>query len=192
MENHDKHIRVFIAISLPKHIIQFLKQLQQELKKRDSKASWPSSQNLHLTLKFIGDLHPDKIGILKKCMQHAVLHTRFPIKMSVSGIGVFPNMKRARVIWAGIQGEIDLLEQLASSLSKKLSTRIDIKIEKKKFVPHLTIARIKKPIPLKKLQHMIQAVGNVQSKEFIAPDIKLFKSELKSTGAVHTEIFRCR
>ncbi len=192
MKNHEKHIRVFIAISLPKNIIEFLKVLQIKLKKSHIKASWPSPQSLHLTLKFIGDIHPDKIDTIKECMQSAVLQTSLPIRLSVSGIGVFPNAKRTRIVWAGMAGQVDVLEKLVSTLSKELNSKIGVKIETKRYLPHFTLARVKKSIHPAKMQGLIQTHFDCQSDTFIATDIKLFKSELKPSGAIHTKIFSCK
>ncbi|MCP3872356.1 MAG: RNA 2',3'-cyclic phosphodiesterase [Desulfobacteraceae bacterium] len=187
--NDDKStIRAFIAISLPKGTKSFLNDLQEQLRKSGIRASWPKPAAMHLTLKFLGNIKGHEIEAIKTCMTKSVKnipkHTLF-----TSGIGVFPSVKRAKVIWSGIRGQTDILEKLENCLEKTLFGDMAIKIENKRFLPHLTLARIKQPIFPNKMDRLLQKFKDSRSSEFLISNITLFQSELKSSGAIYKSIF---
>jgi len=188
MNDDAHHIRAFIAISLPKEIRKFLKDLQRQLRASGIKASWPKPETMHLTLKFLGNISISKLDTFKTCMARAI--TGIPIHtLSVSGIGVFPTVKKTRVIWFGIRGQTDILEKLANRLEFILFEEMEIKMENRRFSPHLTIARVKKPIFPKTMIKRLQEFRDFHSEEFFVSEIKLFQSELLSSGAIHKIIF---
>ena len=184
----DHHIRAFIAIPLPEPIKFFLQNLQGELKKCGLRATWPNPDSLHLTLKFLGNVNRNKIDTIQACMKKAAtgisVHT-----LSSSGIGVFPSVKNARVIWSGTRGQTDILEKIVTRLEELLFEEMGIKKENKRFSPHLTLARIKSPVSPKAMIRLLQDFKNVCSEDFLISDIQLFQSELTSSGAIHNFIF---
>ncbi|MCK5162369.1 MAG: RNA 2',3'-cyclic phosphodiesterase [Desulfobacula sp.] len=188
MIDDNSHIRVFIAFPLPKETKNFLQGLQGQLKKSGIRASWTKPATMHLTLKFLGNVNINKIDTIKKCMIRAVTgvsnHT-----LSASGIGVFPSVKKARVIWSGTRGRTDILERLAKRLEAILFKDAGIKKENKRFSPHLTLARIKQPISPKTMIKLLQEFKDFCSEDFLVSEILLFQSELISSGAIHTPIF---
>lgn len=188
MTTDNSHIRAFIAISLPEGIKDFLHGLQKQLRKSGIKASWPKPAAMHLTLKFIGTLPAGKIDPLKTIMtrvaSHIPTHT-----LSTAGIGVFPSVKNARVIWSGTRGQTDVLETLANHLEISLFKELGIKKDNRRFAPHLTLARIKHPVFPKKMVRLLQEFKDVQSDAFLVSEVKLFQSELTGAGAVHKLIF---
>jgi 2'-5' RNA ligase len=184
----NNNIRAFIAISLPKEVKIFLKDLQRQLKAYGLKASWPRPESLHLTLMFFEQIHLDKIDRVKTCMSRTA--AKIPIhNLSASGLGVFPSVKKARVIWSGTKGQTDILETLFYNLSLNLFADLGINEENKKFSPHLTVARIKKPVPPGKIIKLLEEFQEFCSKDFSVFEIKFFQSELTSSGAVHKIIF---
>ena len=188
MNKDNNQIRAFIAISIPKEIIKFLHDLQGKLQKSGIKASWPNPANMHLTLKFFGHVNVSKIDAIKSCMIKAV--AGIPIhSLSASGIGVFPSVKKARVIWTGTRGQTDVLEKLVNRLEDIFSEDMEIKKENRRFSPHLTLARIKQPIYPKTVIKLLQEFKDFQSDDFVVSEIKFFQSELISSGAVHKIIF---
>ena len=188
MSEENSHIRAFIAISLPKEIKNFLHDLQGQLRKSGIKASWPKSATMHLTLKFFGNVNISNIDAIKTCMIKAA--TGIPSHtLSVSGIGVFPSVKKARVIWSGTRGQTDILGKLANRLETILFEDLGIKKGNRRFSPHLTLARIKQPIFPKTMIRLLQEFKDSFSDDFFVSEIKLFQSELTSSGAVHKIIF---
>ena len=177
-------IRAFIAISLPERTKHRLQALQGQLRTSGIKASWVNPAAMHLTLKFLGDIKMDQIDAIKICMETAVKNIPPPV-LSVSGLGGFPSVDKARIIWAGIDGQTKIIEKLADRLEGLLGESGFSK-EKRRYFPHLTLARVKKPVFSKQ---MLKLKEKFRSKPFSASDLILYQSELKSSGAVHKKIY---
>ncbi len=187
----NSQIRAFIAVSLPDAILGFLKGLQSEVRSKGFKASWPRVENMHLTLKFLGNIDVQKIPDIETAMSRAA-GLSAKASLTASGIGVFPSVKRARVIWSGTRGQTDILAANFKVLEDHLVKEAGIQKEKKRFHPHFTLARIKKPVQGKQIVKLMQAYQNRESPEFFMSSIKLFQSELKSSGAVYTKLFEAK
>jgi len=188
MNKDNNQIRAFIAISIPKEIINFLYDIQGKLQKYGVKASWANPSNMHVTLKFFGNINVSRIDAIKECMIKAVagipIHSLF-----ISGIGVFPSVKKTKVIWSEISGQTDVLERLADRLEELFFMEMEIEKEKRKFSPHLTLARVKQPIYFKSIVKLQQEFKDFNSEKFLVSKINFFQSELTSFGAVHKIIF---
>ncbi|MBU1341124.1 MAG: RNA 2',3'-cyclic phosphodiesterase [Proteobacteria bacterium] len=188
MTNDNSHIRAFIAIALPEDIKRSLQGLQGQLRKSGIKASWPNPAAMHLTLKFFKSVPPIEIDAIKTGMTRATkgipVHTLF-----AAGLGVFPSVKNTRVIWSGTKGQIDILKKLTYRLEDILSKDMGIKKENRRFLPHLTLARIKQPIFPKTMIKIIDDFQAFQSDDFSASRVSLFQSVLTSSGPVHKNIF---
>lgn len=188
MVNKTPHIRAFIAISLPEEIKDDLGGLQTQLRKSGIKASWTHPDTLHLTLKFLGNTNIGQIEKVKMCMENAV--KAIPRhRLSASGIGAFPSVKNPRIIWAGIDGQTDVVKKMANHLEEGLYDEFGFKKEKKMYFPHLTLARTKQPVFKKRMVRLQHLYKSFQSKDFLVSKISLYQSELRSSGAVHIKIF---
>ncbi|MDO9565274.1 MAG: RNA 2',3'-cyclic phosphodiesterase [Candidatus Desulfaltia sp.] len=179
-------IRTFIGFELPEKIRSFIGSIQENLKSNQLDAQWVQTKNIHLTLKFLGNINKDdsqKVGeaIFKSAADHA------PISLTAKGIGAFPGINRPSVLWVGIKGQIDMLIQLQRSLDDQLE-KIGFSRENRPFKGHLTLARVKKQLDQAKLIDAIKKYKELESEPFIADNIVLFKSDLKSTGAIYTKL----
>lgn len=185
------NLRAFIAIDLPdslqnaleKQIIRLRQPLGDEL------IRWVSTQNMHLTLKFLGTIAASHLEFLKQLItQTAESHN--PFDMQISGIGSFPNSKQVRILWAGIHAPAEL-----SSLQKSLETgtaRLGYEAEERPFSPHLTLGRVRQNIDqtgMQKIRTTLAAIqlGNIGSAR--VDSIHLYKSELHSSGSIYTKLF---
>ncbi len=188
MMQKGQQIRAFIAVQLPGFVKTPLQDLQGKIAKSGIKASFPNPKTLHLTLKFLGNIKPEDLNAIEKCMEKAVAGI-LPYTLFTFGVGVFPSVKHPRVIWSGIRGETDILEKLAAELDFVLFNEMDIKREDKRFTPHLTLARIKERVPQDIIIQKIKDFGSFRTPDFLISGISLFQSELTSSGAVHGELF---
>ncbi|MEA3279645.1 MAG: RNA 2',3'-cyclic phosphodiesterase [Thermodesulfobacteriota bacterium] len=179
-------IRTFIAFELPEKIITFISKVQKELRSRKLKVKWVRPQNIHLTLKFLGNINETYTEIVGKAMQESA-NGYSPISLTTKGIGVFPNIKRPRVIWIGITGQTKQLVSLQKGLDEKLDA-IGFPRNNRPFTGHLTLARVKERINPERLIDAIKYYSEFESETFIADNICLFKSDLKSSGAVYTKL----
>jgi len=180
-------IRTFIAVPLPEIIIGFLSKLQEEIKQTKIKAALTNVKTMHLTLKFLGDTPAEAIDSVKEVIK-ITGERNSHVSLCAGGIGVFPSVKKARVIFSGVKGETDRLETLHKELDKQLSV-LGFSRERKRFSPHLTLARIKKRQDPLKLIRLIQENQDQKTESFTANTICLFKSELNPAGAIHTKLF---
>ena len=179
-------IRAFIAFKLPENIISSIRKIQEDIKSYAFKVRWVKPENIHLTLKFLGDINSTDIEKVSETIINTVNgHT--PVSLAVKGTGVFPGIKRPRVIWVGLTGQIEKLAGMQKDIEENLE-ELGFPREKRPFRGHLTLGRIKGKIDPKKLMDTMKKFEKFESELFIADKIFLFKSDLKSTGSVYTEL----
>jgi RNA 2',3'-cyclic 3'-phosphodiesterase len=177
-------IRTFIAVEIPDNITSAIRELQQGLKDYGVDIRWIRPENIHLTLKFLGDVRAADIDNIYEAISRTVDGIA-AIPLKAKGIGVFPGIKRPRVLWVGLTGQLESLMKLQKMLDSNLKG-IGFPQEKRSFKGHLTIGRINTIMPGKKFGDALMAFRNFESEAFIAHKIILFKSELKPQGAVYT------
>ena len=179
-------IRTFIAIKLPEKILPSVKQIRNGFKSQGIRAKWVKVENIHITIKFLGDIKITDVGKIIRSITLAAKKSK-PITLSVKGAGVFPRVKRPRVIWAGITGEVSALFDLQNRVEENLEA-IGFPKEPRPFKGHLTIGRIKGETDAKKLVNAMEQFKGFESESFMADHIFLIKSELKQSGAVYTDL----
>jgi 2'-5' RNA ligase len=177
-------LRAFVAIQLTDDILGHAKALQDALKKHGLKFKWVKPQNLHLTLKFLGDIPQADAAAIGTALETAV-GDEAPLDLTLQGMGVFPGIKRPRVLWAGFGGAVDRLKRLQSRIEDHLEP-MGYRREKRGFNAHLTLARIKGAIAPDRLLRAIEAVGCFRPQPFEVRSLMLYKSDLRPTGAVYT------
>ena len=114
-----KTIRTFIAIDIPGNIISNIRELQEGIKAYGFKIRWVRPENIHLTLKFLGDVDEVKIDDIAEAVSKTVGEYS-PISLKAKGIGVFPGIKRPRVLWVGLTGQLEFLVRLHKTLDENL------------------------------------------------------------------------
>ena len=181
-------IRTFIALQLPPSVISLLEKVQEDLKSMRLRAKWVRPENIHLTLKFLGNIAPDDIDIIGRAMMDAV-DDFAAIDLVARGVGVFPGIKRPRVIWVGLGGQIQLLFAMQCMLEDNLAA-LGFKKEKRPFKGHLTLGRFRQTANANTIRQIMREYANLYSEEFTASRIILFKSDLKPTGAVYSQLLQ--
>jgi 2'-5' RNA ligase len=179
-------IRTFIAIELPPSVISLLEKVQEDLKSMRLRAKWVRPENIHLTLKFLGNINPGDTGKIGAAMTDAVDNFA-PLNLVAGGVGVFPGIKRPRVIWLGLGGQIQLLIAMQRVLEDNLAA-LGFKKEKRPFKGHLTLGRFRQTVNPNTIRQILRQYANRYSEEFTARRIILFKSDLKPTGAVYSQL----
>jgi len=185
-----EQIRSFIAIELPVELKRAISRLQEQLKAGSrAPVRWVSPENIHLTLKFLGDIDAAVIDDIKDALQEAVWGIS-AIRLGAEGLGVFPNNTRVQVIWVGLSGEIDRLQKLQQSIDKELA-KLGFPAEKRGFSPHLTIARLRDRANANERQDMGRLVENTRfqsSLDFSVTSIHLMKSQLTREGPIYSRL----
>jgi len=178
-------IRTFIAISVPERVKNNIEELQRQLKRGGGHLKWIRTESIHLTLKFLGDVEESKIDTIADSV-HKAVSSQQPFIISVSGTGAFPNIKRPRVLWAGIDEGKEILTSLATGIDRAC-TALGFKPEKRKFSAHLTIGRVKSS---KNIQNTLNTMNSTdfEGGSFRAEEIQIIKSELRPEGAKYTPL----
>ena len=179
-------IRTFIALELPPALISLLAEVQENLQSMGLRAKWVRPENIHLTLKFLGNIDPADIDKIGGAMVDAVGEFG-TFNLVAGGVGVFPGINRPRVIWVGLKGQVQLLFAMQRRLEDNLAA-LGYKKEKRPFKGHLTLGRFRKSVNPNKIRRVLQEFGNLASEEFTARRVIFYKSDLKPTGAVYSQL----
>jgi RNA 2',3'-cyclic 3'-phosphodiesterase len=183
-------LRAFIAVELPLEIRQSVCEATSKLRKEiGALVRWVPLENMHLTLKFLGDVSPSNIDLLSGMLRSETdLFNCFDLHLN--GLSSFPSLKRPRVIYIGIQAPA-ALESLQRGI-ESASRRLGYESEERGFSPHLTLGRVKQNITVPEQQMIRRAleVTKIDSLGTARVDsVQLFKSDLKPTGSVYTRLF---
>lgn len=174
---------------MPEKINFFLNKIQGQIRLNRFKTSWSRTSSMHLTLRFIGDTEKKKVTQIIQAMKETSAAFA-PFTLSAEGVGVFPGIKNARVIWAGVGGQVDQLKRLQMTLEKNLEQEgAGVRGDHQRFSPHLTLGRLKSRVDSRTLADMIQNLGQQRSEPCLIKSMVLFKSDLMASGAVHTKLF---
>ncbi len=174
-------IRAFIAIPLPDEIKATLLATIERLKGKTRGMKWVRSDALHVTLKFLGDIPEDLVGELSRELDGCI--REYPVfTLSLSGLGAFPGLKRPRVVWAGLGGEMKELSALARSVEAACA-RCGLPEEKRPFSAHITLGRLKAPT-------VLDLDNSSLTGKFAVSEVLLIRSELLPGGPRYTVLHR--
>jgi RNA 2',3'-cyclic 3'-phosphodiesterase len=177
-------VRLFIAIEIPGEIRNALAVFVKELRRTAPQAKWVRAENLHVTLKFLGETEPAKLPAIQSAL--GSIRSAQPVTLDFRGLGFFPNVRRPRVFWAGMEASANL-KALAEGIDHSMHP-LGFPLEERPFTPHLTLARFNLPglppnLASAAAQHSCRGFGSFTTREF-----HLIESKLKSTGAEYTTV----
>ena len=183
MPEKGEMIRTFIAVSVPDVVRERIGRFQTVLRKHGANIKWIRPGSIHITLKFLGDVHTSRIELIAAAVHSAVWESEV-FTVSISGTGTFPNDRRPRVLWLGISEGKEELSKLAVKTDEAL-TDLGFEREKRPYSPHLTMGRVRSE---KGIQSTVDAMhqSGFDGGSFEVNDVFVMRSELKSTGAVYT------
>lgn len=184
-------LRVFIAIELSEHVCDAIQKQTTRLRQMlgNDLIRWVPTQNMHLTLKFLGDTATSHLDFIKQLLtREANSHQQFTLQLS--GLGAFPNSRRPRLLWIGIHAPADL-----ASLQKSIesgTTRLGYEQEERAFSPHLSIGRVRQNLSPPEMQKIRTALDTIQLGNIglaRVDFIHLYKSDLQPSGSIYTKLF---
>jgi RNA 2',3'-cyclic 3'-phosphodiesterase len=177
-------LRVFIAVPIPRGLAFFLKNIQAQLQSPGMDVRWLMTKNIHLTLKFLGDIERTRVPAVTARMDAAA--GQMPsFRLNARGVGVFPNRRHARVLWVGLDGELDRLGEIHSALESSLES-IGFNRETRRFHPHLTIGRTRRRIDARTIGASLDPLNDATSDSFPVDCLRLFQSNLKPAGVEYS------
>ena len=179
-------MRTFIATELPGEIKDALSRLQGKLKNSQADVKWVEPQNIHLTLKFLGERDEKSIEEIMRILQ-VVTKSRKSFNARISCLGAFPSINSPRIIWVGIDKGDSETKEIVKELEDRIA-KIGIPKEDRPFSSHITIGRIRSPKNrdslIRDLNHLQDKFGQV-AMEFPVTKITLFKSVLEPRGPIY-------
>jgi RNA 2',3'-cyclic 3'-phosphodiesterase len=184
--------RLFIAINLSEHVQNSLNELQNIIRKqlKTNIFRWLKQSNRHITLHFLGNVPSRNITELKEILD--IIISRYtPFDLHIKNIGFFPHKKKPRVFWAGIEAKHTPLQKIHDVLTYNL-LNAHYTVDTRPYVPHLTLAYIKKSVDYKAV---LQAIDIIESLNiecidyFRVVSLDLMESHLGQEGSQHTTIY---
>lgn len=179
-------MRLFIAVNLEEELKKKIVPFQEELKKTGADVKWVAVENLHLTLKFLGEVTEEKIYSIEQVVV-PILKNFSSFEMRLSGFGVFPNFNYPRVIWLGIEESSEKLKMLSEKIEDSL-VPLGFDKENRPFTAHLTLGRMRS---LKNKQELIKKIVEKKDQEIGIQKVEkiyLMQSFLKPTGPIYTPV----
>jgi 2'-5' RNA ligase len=173
-------MRTFLAIEVPENVRKVIHDFVQKEAKKELPIKWVAFDNLHITLKFLGEIDEAMKEEIMPVIAE-ICEQRRPFRIELEGLGCFPNSKNPRVIWVGVKQGGDELCAIAAGLERGL-VRFGFK-EEQRFHPHLTVGRIKK---FCKVEDIL--AKTVSTESFEVTSLMLFKSTLKPEGPIYTAL----
>jgi 2'-5' RNA ligase len=183
----EKTIRSFLALDPPEEILREIGRVQDRLKRMiHGDVRWVRPVSIHLTLKFFGDISENRVAEISVIAGKATAAIR-PFELAIGGVGVFPDMKRPRVVWLGMNGDVTRLVAFQRELDRALQG-VGFPGEERPFRPHLTLGRIKSPKGIMGLAEALTKGETYTAGRFTAFGLGLFKSDLTPQGAIYTRL----
>jgi 2'-5' RNA ligase len=179
-------VRSFVAIDIENSdVIRRIEELQREVLRLGLEIKLVEKENLHITLRFLGEIPQNRINDVAKALSNIKM-SKFQIKLK--GVGVFPDLARPRVLWVGVSDGIEELKKLATTVRQAVD-RFAENREDREFVAHLTVGRIKSSRNIERLQEFVARYANVDFGVITVDKIKLKKSVLTPRGPIYTDLF---
>jgi RNA 2',3'-cyclic 3'-phosphodiesterase len=181
-------MRAFIAIELPQQVKDRLSRIQARLKKSEADVKWVQPQNIHLTLKFLGEIDEILLEKIKEILIN-LAKDNAQFQIVVSYVGAFPSLSSARVIWVGLKEGDEQTKALANGLEERIE-KIGIPREERAFSSHITIGRARSGLNRDKLTQELKILGEnfwneTEGLQFCVDKITLLKSTLTPKGPIY-------
>lgn len=184
MATPEASMRAFVAIDPGEKVRAALAELTGRLQRKVTGVSWVRSENFHLTLCFLGEVDPEVVDRIAEILKGPLSEIE-PFALGVSGVGAFPNLRRASVLWAGIDEAPGALFDVQSEIVAAARS-VGLEVEDRAFSPHITLGRIRRPDNA--WGEAFEAEADYDGGAFPVRVVSLFSSKLSPQGAVHRNL----
>jgi len=178
-------MRLFIALPLEPPVRDYLGRVIEQLRRSRASVKWVNPKNMHLTVRFLGETPEATVPKLTRLMDE--IAPQFSgVDVAVDKLGAFPNLRKPRVVWAGLSGDIEPLEKMARQIELAVR-KLRFEPEKKGFKPHLTLGRLRDPRNCGDLPEVIERFS-IEPTMLRLDRIVLFKSTLTPQGPIYDKL----
>lgn len=179
-------MRCFVAVPLPEPVRGLLLRVQEALTRAEDEVKWVERENLHLSLKFLGEVTEEQVSRLTELLNAEA--ARWPkLRLSYGGIGAFPERGAPRIVWAGATGDLEKLAGLAVAI-ERAAEAVGVPREGRPFVAHVTLGRIRSLRNLKRFQALVDNQRRVPLGEAVVEKVVLYRSTLTPKGPIYEEL----
>ncbi len=183
-------MRAFIAVDISKDVLTEIENRVNEWRSRLPGARWVRPRNLHLTLRFLGEATEETLAKLSESLTD-IAGGSSPFRMNFDGVGFFPSSRKPRIFWAGVSEPPSILLELQKQL-EAASRKHGFEGEKRRFSPHLTLARFRTARPSPDYELLTREHGRHSFGSSKVEEVILYQSILKPEGAEYTVLRRFR
>ena len=187
----SQSMRTFIGVPLTTAIRDELVHLQGQFAETGVDVKWVEPENLHVTMLFLGEVDAREVLAVCKTVE-SVTAALAPFAMRVAGVGCFPNPRRPRTIWAGIEEGAQQLVELHDALEAPLMEQGCYRREERAFTPHITLGRVKGESDTRTLAEAMKQQADWFAGQMTVTEIHVLSSELRKEGPVYTVMSRAR
>jgi 2'-5' RNA ligase len=185
LRSEGEAVRCFLAIDLDDDVRGALLEVLREFRRTSADVRWVRDAGLHLTLAFLGSVETERLTAIRAAV--AAVGARFePLSLEVGGLGAFPNLRRPRVLWAGVRAAG--IEELAESVGEALAG-LGFAPESRRFHPHVTLGRVRSPRGWRELAPLLRERETRNFGACKASRIAAYRSDLRRDGAVYTKLW---
>jgi 2'-5' RNA ligase len=177
-------MRLFVALDLSDQVRAAIAEFSEKLRAEFPSAKWARSEGMHVTLKFIGEVQDDRVPQIENAL--SAVNSAASVEMNFRGVGFFPDERRPRVFWIGINGTHNLAE-VAAQIETGLEP-LGVARESREFRPHLTLVRISDSRGIEKLRGGLRKYGALDFGTVRTNEMHLYRSELGPGGAKYTRL----
>jgi 2'-5' RNA ligase len=177
-------VRLFVAVDLSESVRAAISLFCEKLRRTMPAARWVRSEGIHVTLKFIGEVSEQRVAAIQAAL--AKIRSASPVEMSFRGTGFFPNERRPRVFWAGIDASPNLAH-IAAEIEAQLEP-LGIARESREFRPHLTLARFDESRGIENLHAALQGAATKEFGVVNTSEFYLYESKLGRGGAQYSKL----
>lgn len=188
-------LRLFIALTLTPSVQSALQDPLQTIRSSLNTriVRWIPSENVHLTLKFLGDVPRSQVEAVQDALVLAA-EGFGPMSMRIEGIGCFPNEKRPRIVWLGLKDQTQQVQQLQQSVEEAV-VPLGYPADKRRFTPHLTIGRVRRDTRADQLMRLGQQIQTMEIgaiAQWDCAEVCLMQSDLRPQGAVYSCLYQSK
>ena len=178
-------IRSFLAFEQPSEIQAILSRVSGELRRSPLDVRWVRPENIHLTVVFLGNIRSEDVETMENPLQKLCL-TYGPFQISLKGTGCFPHSRKPRVLWIGLEGDLERMGRFRDSLQEEMQS-FGIPKEDRAFSSHITIGRTRSTKNRDKLVQELNNIADISADnlKFNVTKITLFKSTLTPAGPIY-------
>ncbi|MDA7980992.1 MAG: RNA 2',3'-cyclic phosphodiesterase [Pirellulales bacterium] len=181
-------LRTFVGLELSAATKAAVSRLIERLQSSNANVRWTAPENLHITLKFLGDVQMTSVAAICRAVTAAATPVA-PFRVSLGGAGAFPDINRPRVLWLGVKGGSDSLIALHARVEQELA-QLSFPFEARKFTPHITLGRVRGPSA--ELTPQLEKNADFPAEETLVNEVVVYSSELTSDGPHYSPLGRAK